>query len=87
MFRKYWILGKVGDAQIILADNLSAVGFIKTGYHAQKRGLSSTIDTDDTDFIPFLDAKRCVLKNNFFTENLMDMFYIDNIHIVSSFPC
>ena len=62
MFRKYWILGKVGDAQIILADNLSAVGFIKTGYHAQKRGLSSTIDTDNTDFIPFSGCQKMHLE-------------------------
>ena len=82
---KFRILRKIGDSQSVLADHLAFVRLFQTCDHPQKRRLSGTVNPDNSDLLPFLNAERCIVKNRFFSVNFAHMFNVQYIHSGNSF--
>ena len=64
---------------------MTVISWIKCQrYHAQQRGFSSSVDSDDTDLIALLQAEGGIIKNQFIAEQFADVFDVDDIHLHNS---
>ena len=73
---KFRMLRQICDTKAILHNHLSFIGFLETCQYSKKRGLSCSIDTDDSNFVTLMDATGDIVKNHFFAISFTDMFQI-----------
>ena len=73
---KVRFLVEPADADVFAEDNLGvfAFGAFFAGNYAHEGTFTSTVFGNQTDFLPFIDVKREVLEQHFFTVALRDIF-------------
>ena len=82
---KFRMLRQICDTKAILHNHLSFIGFLETCQYSKKRGLSCSIDTDDSNFVTLMDATGDIVKNHFFAISLADMFQIQYVHLYAPY--
>ena len=81
---KFRCLRKIGHFEVVLADNLAGIRGLLSCCHAQQRGFSGSVDSDDADLVALLQAEGSIVKNQFIAEQFADVFDVDDIHLHSS---
>ena len=84
MLRKFRCLGKPADTDPVLGDHLSLIWFFFSCDHAEQSGLSCPVHADDPDLLALVNTAGNIIKDHFVTKNLMNVFYVQNIHALSS---
>ena len=84
ILREFRCLRQVGHFEVVLADNLAGIRCFFSRYHAQQRGFSGSVDSDDTNLVAFLQTEGGIVKNQFIAEQFADVFDVDDIHLHNS---
>ena len=79
-FWKIRHLRQIGDTKAILGNHLSLICLLFPCNDFQQSTFSSSIDSNDSDFIPIMDSIGNIIKNLFISKNLAYMFNVQYIH-------
>ena len=84
MLWKFRSLGKPADTDPVLGDHLAFIRFFFSCYYPEQGSFSRSVDTDDPDLFSLVNATGNIVKNHLVSKNLVDMFYIKNVHVCFS---
>ena len=84
MLWKFRSLGKPADTNSVLSDHLAFIRFFFSCNDPEQGGFSCSVDTDDSDLFSLINAAGNIVKNYLVSKNLVDMFYIKNVHVCFS---
>ena len=79
-FWKIRHLRQISDTKTILGNHLSLISLLFPCNDFQQSTFSSSIDSNDSDFIPIMDSIGNIIKNLFISKDLAYMFNVQYIH-------
>ena len=75
------VLRKIGCADAVCVDDFSAVRLLNSGDDPQQRGFSCAVDSDQSDFFPFVDAQADVPEQRLFRIAFIYLICVYQYHV------